>query len=84
MLNEIIRSNTGYAYRVIKYSEINKVAVAVLESEDIVTPFVLVAGFRQLPNRKYVWDSAMWFSSLGIALREYDVERYHMKVEKYQ
>jgi hypothetical protein len=81
--NDIIRSNTGYELRVLKYIEVNKLPIAVVESMDSVQPFALMIGLRKLPNGRCVWDRATWFANKSSAFYEYDVEKTNRKMERY-
>ena len=80
---DLILTNTGYQLCIKRFVIIDKLPIAVVESMDSEQPFALVVGLRKLPNGRYIWDRATWFSSFPACLYEFDVEKTNKKMERY-
>ena len=80
---QIIRTNTGYEFRVKRYTVVDNMPIAVLEAHDSQQPFVMCVGLRLLPNGRCAFDRPIWFSRFDDALYEFDVEKTKKKMERY-
>ena len=72
--NFLLRSSSGYEHKLLRYNDYG--AIALLESGEDRTPYVLVKELRPIPGGKHAWIYINAFSERSVAVSEFENECY--------